>query len=216
MRVRHPILHLEIVDEDGRTISSAHRAYCALRMRSVEIGTCCACLRCDEIVAAPQPAVVCTLPPEDDRPTLDVHVGRMLDRGAVAISPEASAVHARRVLVTTGRRELPVVDVSTHVVLGVVRDVGLERHVDVQTAMSSPLYVRESMTVREALRVLASAHLREVTVVNDDGVPIGVFRDVDGPKYDVELNRQITAAREKKGEGDLNALYNSGETWTVG
>src|SRR6266481_5617834 len=46
--------------------------------------------------------------------------------------------------------------------------------------------------------------------------PIGVFRDVDGPKYDVELNRQITAAREKKGEGDLNALYNSGETWTVG
>ena len=46
--------------------------------------------------------------------------------------------------------------------------------------------------------------------------PIGVFRDVDGPKYDVELNRQITASREKKGEGDLNALYNSGETWTVG
>ncbi len=46
--------------------------------------------------------------------------------------------------------------------------------------------------------------------------PIGVFRDVDGPKYDVELNRQIDSAREKKGEGDLNALYNSGETWTVG
>ena len=46
--------------------------------------------------------------------------------------------------------------------------------------------------------------------------PIGVFRDVDGPKYDVELNRQLTAAREKKGEGDLNALFNSGETWTVG
>ena len=45
--------------------------------------------------------------------------------------------------------------------------------------------------------------------------PIGVFRDVDAPKYDVELNRQVDAAREKKGEGDLNALFNSGETWTV-
>jgi 2-oxoglutarate ferredoxin oxidoreductase subunit beta len=45
--------------------------------------------------------------------------------------------------------------------------------------------------------------------------PIGVFRAVDAPKYDVELNRQIQTAREKKGPGDLNALFNSGETWTV-
>ncbi len=45
--------------------------------------------------------------------------------------------------------------------------------------------------------------------------PIGVFRAIDRPKYDVELNRQIEAAREKKGPGDLNALFNSGETWTV-
>ena len=45
--------------------------------------------------------------------------------------------------------------------------------------------------------------------------PIGVFRAVDAPKYDVELNRQIESAREKRGEGDLNALFNSGETWTV-
>src|SRR5687767_12520947 len=45
--------------------------------------------------------------------------------------------------------------------------------------------------------------------------PIGVFRAVDGPKYDVELNRQIDAAREKRGPGDLNTLFGSGETWTV-
>jgi len=45
--------------------------------------------------------------------------------------------------------------------------------------------------------------------------PIGVFRAVDAPKYDVELNRQLEAAREKKGPGDLNSLFNSGETWTV-
>ncbi len=45
--------------------------------------------------------------------------------------------------------------------------------------------------------------------------PIGVFRAVDQPKYDVELNRQIDEAREKKGEGDLQKLFSSGETWTV-
>lgn len=45
--------------------------------------------------------------------------------------------------------------------------------------------------------------------------PIGVFRDVEAPRYDVELNRQIEVAREKRGEGDLAKLFNSGETWTV-
>jgi 2-oxoglutarate ferredoxin oxidoreductase subunit beta len=45
--------------------------------------------------------------------------------------------------------------------------------------------------------------------------PIGVFRAIDGPKYDVELNRQIDSAKAKKGPGDLNALFHSGETWTV-
>jgi 2-oxoglutarate ferredoxin oxidoreductase subunit beta len=45
--------------------------------------------------------------------------------------------------------------------------------------------------------------------------PIGIFRDVDAPKYDVELGKQVEAAKAKKGEGDLNALFNSGDTWTV-
>lgn len=45
--------------------------------------------------------------------------------------------------------------------------------------------------------------------------PIGVFRDVDSPKYDVELNQQIEAARAKRAPGDLNQLFHSGETWTV-
>jgi 2-oxoglutarate ferredoxin oxidoreductase subunit beta len=45
--------------------------------------------------------------------------------------------------------------------------------------------------------------------------PIGVFRDIVSPQYDVELNRQVEAAKAKRGSGDLNALFNSGETWTV-
>jgi len=45
--------------------------------------------------------------------------------------------------------------------------------------------------------------------------PIGIFHAVDKPRYDAEANRQLDAAREKKGEGDINALLNSGDTWTV-
>ncbi len=45
--------------------------------------------------------------------------------------------------------------------------------------------------------------------------PIGVFRAVDRPKYDEELNRQIKLAKEKRGPGDLNQLFRSGDTWTV-
>jgi 2-oxoglutarate ferredoxin oxidoreductase subunit beta len=51
----------------------------------------------------------------------------------------------------------------------------------------------------------------------EDGFPepIGVFRAIDKPRYDDELNKQVAAAKAKKGDGNLNALFNSGETWTV-
>jgi 2-oxoglutarate ferredoxin oxidoreductase subunit beta len=44
--------------------------------------------------------------------------------------------------------------------------------------------------------------------------PIGVFRDVDAPRYEEVLGQQIAAA-QKRGRGDLKALFTSGETWTV-
>jgi len=45
--------------------------------------------------------------------------------------------------------------------------------------------------------------------------PIGVFRAVERPTYDAEFVKQIDAAKQKQGEGDLNKLLNQGETWTV-
>ena len=45
--------------------------------------------------------------------------------------------------------------------------------------------------------------------------PIGVFRAVDRPKYDEELNRQLELAREKRGMDSLNQLFRSGDVWTV-
>ncbi len=45
--------------------------------------------------------------------------------------------------------------------------------------------------------------------------PIGVFRDVDRPCYEVELAHQIEHAKEQLGEGDLETLFQSGDKWTV-
>ena len=45
--------------------------------------------------------------------------------------------------------------------------------------------------------------------------PVGVFRAVDRPKYDEELNKQVEAARAEKGPGNLAELFEAGETWSV-
>jgi 2-oxoglutarate/2-oxoacid ferredoxin oxidoreductase subunit beta len=45
--------------------------------------------------------------------------------------------------------------------------------------------------------------------------PIGVFRDVERPVYDAEVQRQLVAASEQRGPGDLAELIGSGATWEV-
>jgi 2-oxoglutarate ferredoxin oxidoreductase subunit beta len=45
--------------------------------------------------------------------------------------------------------------------------------------------------------------------------PMGVFRDVAAPIYDKRVTEQIEAETKKKGEGDFDALFNSGDTWLV-
>jgi len=45
--------------------------------------------------------------------------------------------------------------------------------------------------------------------------PIGVFRAIDAPKYDELLNQQVQDARDNKGEGDLQTLFSTGDTWDV-
>jgi 2-oxoglutarate ferredoxin oxidoreductase subunit beta len=49
----------------------------------------------------------------------------------------------------------------------------------------------------------------------DYPVPVGVLRDVRRPTHDELLTEQIAAAKQRTGEGDLEALLRSGETWTV-
>jgi 2-oxoglutarate/2-oxoacid ferredoxin oxidoreductase subunit beta len=45
--------------------------------------------------------------------------------------------------------------------------------------------------------------------------PIGIFRDVEAPVYDELMQEQLEASVAQRGEGDLEALLHSGETWVV-
>lgn len=45
--------------------------------------------------------------------------------------------------------------------------------------------------------------------------PIGVLRSVARPSYEVLLDAQIEEARKSHGKGDLETLFNAGETWQV-
>jgi 2-oxoglutarate ferredoxin oxidoreductase subunit beta len=45
--------------------------------------------------------------------------------------------------------------------------------------------------------------------------PIGIFRQVEKPTYDGDMNKQIESIKAKRGEGDLEKLLFSGNTWEV-
>jgi 2-oxoglutarate ferredoxin oxidoreductase subunit beta len=45
--------------------------------------------------------------------------------------------------------------------------------------------------------------------------PMGVFRCVERPTYDGAVNKQLQDVMQKQGPGDLDALFNSGDTWEV-
>jgi 2-oxoglutarate ferredoxin oxidoreductase subunit beta len=45
--------------------------------------------------------------------------------------------------------------------------------------------------------------------------PIGVFRDIQLPTFESQMQAQIDSAIAQRGAGDLNKLFNSGDTWQV-
>ena len=61
----------------------------------------------------------------------------------------------------------------------------------VTASMSTAVAIHERTPVRVALKLLAASHLREATVVSDHGVPIGVFRDVDGLRWLAAARRNV-------------------------
>jgi CBS domain-containing protein len=196
-RVKHPILRLEVLAPDG-THATDHVVFCRLQRQSVRVEECCGCVHCDAVGET----VDCTIPtpagPADDPLGEQTEVGSLLCRGTVVVADSVPLARALDVLRHGDRRSVAIVD-ARHIMVGVVHDaafVGRLRSVHdgvVSGAMSSVVAVDERMPVRVALKLLATNHLREATVVSRNGVPIGVFHDIDGLRW-------IAAARREAGD----------------
>ncbi len=46
-------------------------------------------------------------------------------------------------------------------------------------------------------------------------VPLGVFRNIQKPTYEIMLSGQVQKSIDTFGQGDLEKLFNSGDTWVV-
>jgi 2-oxoglutarate/2-oxoacid ferredoxin oxidoreductase subunit beta len=60
----------------------------------------------------------------------------------------------------------------------------------------------------------AAFALSRLTQSTSGATPIGIFRDVKRPVYDDLMSEQLDVAREKQ-EGDIAALLQTGDTWTL-
>jgi 2-oxoglutarate ferredoxin oxidoreductase subunit beta len=58
--------------------------------------------------------------------------------------------------------------------------------------------------------------LSRLTLQTVGTTPVGIFRDVRRPVYDGLMAQQLEAAVAERGEGDLSALLNAGDTWQIG
>jgi 2-oxoglutarate ferredoxin oxidoreductase subunit beta len=60
----------------------------------------------------------------------------------------------------------------------------------------------------------AAFALSRLTQSTSNATPIGIFRDVQRPVYDDLMSEQLATARQKQ-EGDVAALLQAGDTWTI-
>ncbi|HUG65226.1 MAG TPA: hypothetical protein VMK83_08415, partial [Gaiellaceae bacterium] len=88
---------------------------------------------------------------------------------------------------------------------------GSLRVVDVAEAGENSLLVHDASHAQASLAFALS----RITFETHGAVPLGVFRSVARPVYDDLMGAQLDAAREQRGEGELEALLHSGDTWTV-
>jgi 2-oxoglutarate ferredoxin oxidoreductase subunit beta len=95
---------------------------------------------------------------------------------------------------------------------------GVVRHEDGSCAVVEVAEVGEDALLRHdehAEEPSLAFALSRLTLRTVGTTPLGIFRDVERPVYDVQLTEQLEAARAERGEGDLAALLHAGDTWDV-
>ena len=96
-------------------------------------------------------------------------------------------------VVQTGNGSLKVVDVAD---------------VDPATLLVHDAHAQDPSTA------FALSRLADITTL--DRSPIGVFRDIQRPAYDRQVNDQLAQTRTSRGEGDLATLLAGQDTWVIG
>jgi 2-oxoglutarate ferredoxin oxidoreductase subunit beta len=84
---------------------------------------------------------------------------------------------------------------------------------DARTYLEHGKPFAESGIVHDETDFASSFALAQLTWEKDGAIPLGVFRDVQRDSYDELVQAQLENA---KGEGDLQALVSSGDTWSIG
>ncbi len=202
--VKHRILRLDILAAD-ETQTAEHRVFCQLRGQATRVDACCQCVHCDAITDGAAPVVECAIPilplaPSDDPTGERVEVATLLRRGTMVIEETVGLARARDLLRDQDRRSVPIVS-ADGVLVGIVHEAGFvgRRGLPgtVGEEMSTPISVDERTPVRDALKVLAASHLREVPVVTARGVPIGVFGDLEGLRWIARARAAAVARRDR-------------------
>jgi 2-oxoglutarate ferredoxin oxidoreductase subunit beta len=88
---------------------------------------------------------------------------------------------------------------------------GSARIVDVADVGPDAILVHDEHRPEPGLALILSQLAHNV----DQPTPIGVFRAVETPEYTEQTQRQLVAAQERTGAGDLDALLHSLPTWEV-
>lgn len=95
--------------------------------------------------------------------------------------------------------------------LGVVFDNGVATIANVDDVGVDSLHVHDETDPCPG----AAFALSRLAAGPHEPTPMGVFRAVDRTEYAAENTRQLAAAQEQKGPGDLSALLTSNPTWEV-
>jgi CBS domain-containing protein len=197
---QHPVLVSEVIGVD-RTPRYRLSVFCDVRLHSVPLEVCQACPSCVAITGSELEGSGCVrcAPPDESVPSTLAPTGRALHRGVIAVD-EAVLVRDIVVLfVERGLRLVVITDVDGRAA-GVVYEsqllhqiqdhahsrVGATRlgweAMDLEPAsalMRAAPSIAENIPLRTALAAMATAHQRQLLVLDEQGFPVGVLFDVD-------------------------------------
>jgi 2-oxoglutarate/2-oxoacid ferredoxin oxidoreductase subunit beta len=84
--------------------------------------------------------------------------------------------------------------------------------VDVDSVDPAALLVHDAHA-QDPSTAFALSRLADITSLNHS--PIGVFRDVNRPAYDRQVNAQLATVASERGPGDLGSLLAGQDTWVI-